>query len=428
MHSPGNHPRARLRAAAGRYHEARQSLRTPTSPRSRHGLDWTNFFIADVQTGFGTFVAFYLAHLGWSQSNVGLALAIGTIAGVVSQIPGGALADAVTWKRGLVALGIAMVGTAALILALKPDAPWVFVAEILQGSTGGIITPAIAAISLGLVGRQAMSLRTGRNYRFSAGGNALTAGLMGAAGTYLSDAAIFFSAAALCIPALIALSTIRGEEIDYAKARNAVAGKKTVNSARVLDLAKNRRLVLFAGALMLFQLADASMLPMVGENLAKSDSNGTPLWMSGLIVAPQLVVALLAPWVGFHSEKRGRRPLLLIGFAMEPIRAGILAITAYYPFLVAGQILDGVSGATVGVLTVIIIADLTAGTGRFNLAVGAVGALNGIAAAISTSTTGFLFQHFGAHVGFLPLAAVGVAATALVWVFLSETKPEKYED
>ena len=428
MLSPGNHPRARFRAAAGRYREARQSLRTPAATRSRRGLDWTNFFIADVQTGFGTFVAFYLAHLGWSQGKVGLALAVGTIAGVVSQIPGGALADAVTWKRGLVALGIGMVGTAALILALKPDAPWVFVAEVLQGSTGGVITPAIAAISLGLVGRQAMSLRTGRNYRFSAGGNALTAGLMGAAGTYLSDAAIFFSAAALCIPALIALSTIRGEEIDYAKARNAVAGKKTVNSARVIDLLKNRSLVLFAGALMLFQLADASMLPMVGENLARSGANGTPLWMSGLIVAPQIVVALLAPWVGFHSEKRGRRPLLLIGFAMEPIRAGILAITAYYPFLVAGQLLDGISGAIVGVLTVIVITDLTAGSGRFNLAIGAVGALNGIAAAISTSTTGFFFQHFGPHIGFVPLAVVGAAATGVVWVFLSETKPAKYED
>ncbi len=428
MHSPGNRPHSRFRAAAGRYHEARQSLRTPASARSRRGLDWTNFFVADVQTGFGTFVAFYLAHLGWSQGNVGLALAVGTIAGVVSQIPGGALADAVKWKRGLVALGIGIVGTAALILALKPDFPWVFVAEVFQGSTGGIITPAIAAISLGLVGRQAMSLRTGRNYRFSAGGNALTAGLMGVAGTYLSDRAIFFSAAALCIPALIALSAVRGDEIDYAKARNAVAGKKTVNSARVLDLAKNRRLVLFAGALMLFQLADASMLPLVGENLAKSGANGTPLWMSGLIVAPQIVVALLAPWVGFHSEKRGRRPLLLIGFAMEPIRAGILAITACYPFLVAAQVLDGISGATVGVLTVIVITDLTAGTGRFNLAVGAVGALNGIAAAISTSTTGFLFQHFGTHVGFVPLAVVGAGATAMVWVFLSETKPEKYED
>jgi MFS family permease len=136
------------------------------------------------------------------------------------------------------------------------------------------------------------------------------------------------------------------------------------------------------------------------------------------------VVALLAPWVGFHSEKRGRRPLLLIGFAMVPIRA----ITAFYPFLLAAQILDGISGATIGVLTLIVLTDLTAGTGRFNLALGAVGALNGIAAAISTSTTGFLFQHFGAHVGFLPLAVVGAAGTGLVWVFLSETKPEKYED
>ena len=64
MPSPDNRPRARLRAVAGRYREARQTLRTPTSVQSRRGLDWTNFFVADVQTGFGTFVAFYLAHLG----------------------------------------------------------------------------------------------------------------------------------------------------------------------------------------------------------------------------------------------------------------------------------------------------------------------------------------------------------------------------
>src|SRR3984957_13226816 len=186
---------ARRRSPVGRavtrYRHARRLLHTPASSQSRHGLDWTNFFIADVQTGFGTFVAFYLAHAGWSQSNIGLALAVGTIAGVLSQIPGGALADAVKWKRGLVALGIALVATAALILAFKPDLPWVFLAEILQGSTGGVITPAIAAISLGLVGRKAMSVRTGRNYRFDAAGNALTAGVMGLAGQYFAKSAIF---------------------------------------------------------------------------------------------------------------------------------------------------------------------------------------------------------------------------------------------
>src|ERR1700731_138206 len=143
MDAVASHHRSRLRAAAGRYRHARRALHAPASVQSRRGLDWMNFFIADVQTGFGTFVAFYLAQLGWSQGNVGFALAVGTVAGVLSQIPGGALADAVKWKRGLVALGIVMVGTAALILALKPDLPWVFLAEVLQGSTGGVITPAI---------------------------------------------------------------------------------------------------------------------------------------------------------------------------------------------------------------------------------------------------------------------------------------------
>ncbi|MDE2285596.1 MAG: MFS transporter [Hyphomicrobiales bacterium] len=388
-----------------------------------------NFFIADVQTGFGTFVAFYLAQLGWSQGHIGVALAAGGIAGVASQIPGGALADAVTWKRGLAALGILMTGVAALILAFAPNFAAVFLAEVLQGGTAGIITPAIGAISLGLVGRRAMSVRTGRNYRFAAAGHALTAALMGAAGAYIAKGAIFTSAAILCVPALFALARIRGEEIDYARARNGPAGKRqSAGIARILDLAKNRKLVLFAAATLLFQLADASMLPLIGEKVATEMHASAAIWMSVLIIVPQVVVAILAPWVGFHAEKRGRRPLLLIGFGIEPIRALLLAVTANYTFLVIGQIMSGISGATIGVLTVLVITDLTANTGRFNLAVGVVGTMSGIAASVSVSATGFLFQAFGPKIGYLPLAAIAVAATALLWVFLSETKPAKYED
>jgi MFS family permease len=419
----------RLRGAAARYRDARHALRAPASVQSRRGLDWMNFFLADVQTGFGTFVAFYLAQLGWSPANIGLALSAGGIAGVVSQIPGGALADAVTWKRGLAATGILMTGAAALILAFAPNLPEVFVAQILQGGTAGIITPAIGAISLGLVGRRAMSVRTGRNYRYAAAGHALTAGLMGAAGAYIATSAIFTAAALLCAPALIALSFIRGDEIDYARARNAATGKKqALNVARVVDLAKNRKLVLFTAATLLFQLADASMLPLIGEKLATSIKYDAAIWMSGLIIVPQIVVALLAPWVGFHAEKKGRRPLLLIGFGIEPIRAILLAFTAGYPFLLAAQVMSGISGATIGVLTVLVITDLTAGTGRFNLAVGTVGTMSGIAAAVSTSATGFLFQAFGPGIGYLPLAGIAAAATGLVWWFLAETKPQQYED
>jgi MFS family permease len=386
-----------------------------------------NFFVADVQTGFGTFVAFYLAQKGWPQSNIGVVLGVGGIAGVLSQIPGGALTDAVKWKRGLAAIGIVAICVAALILAVLPNFSAVLLAETLHGATAGIITPAIAAISLGLVGRQAMSMRTGRNYRYSAAGNAITAGVMGFAGAYLFDGAIFLTAAVLCVPALIALSTIPGDEIDYARARNAGKSKNALTIARVLDLAKNRRLLLFSAAVVAFQLADASMLPMIGTSIATGGDKAS-LWMSLLIIVPQIMVACLAPWVGYHSERKGRRPLLLIGFGAEPLRALLLALSTDYWVVLAGQVLNGVSAAIIGVMTVLVVTDLTAGTGRFNLAGGTVAALSGIAASLSTLASGFVFQTFGQVAGFLTLAAAACTATVLLWAFLTETKPEKYTD
>ena len=418
-----------VRRAVAHYRFARKSLHTPASAQSRYGLDWMNFFLADVQTGFGTFVAFYLAHLGWSQHSVGMVLTVGGLAGVISQIPGGALADAVPWKRGLIAIGIVTIGVAALILALAPGYTLVMLASLMQGATGGIVTPAIGAISLGLVGRGAMAVRTGRNYRYSAAGHALTAVLMGLVGVYQMGF-IFGAAAALCIPALVALAFIRPDEIDYARARNAGRKKDKKDSptvGRVTDLFKNHRLVLFTAALVLFQLADASMLPLIGETLATSVKTASSLWMSGLIMVPQIVVAFAAPWVGYHSEKRGRKPLLIIGFAAEPVRAALLAFGNGYVLLVAAQLLSGVTGAIIGVLTVIVITDLTAGTGRFNLAQGVVGAAMGVAASLSTLITGYLFEGIGSVGGFIAIAAVAGAATALIWIFVSETKPDAYD-
>jgi hypothetical protein len=80
-------------------------------------------------------------------------------------------------------------------------------------------------------------------------------------------------------------------------------------------------------------------------------------------------------------------------------------------------------GSIIGVLTVLLIADLTAGTGRFNLAQGAV---SGFAASLTTLATGYLVQAFGAAIGFLAITAVAVGATTLIWIFISETKPADY--
>jgi MFS family permease len=423
----GRHQRQKPRAVA-HYRRARRLLRTPVSRRSRIGLDWTTFFIADVQTGFGTFVAFYLAELGRSETRIGLVLGVGGLAGVLSQIPGGALADAVVWKRGLVALGILMISAAALILALAPTPSLVFVAETLHGMTAGIITPAIAAISLGLVGRRAMSLRTGRNFGFAAAGTALTAGMLGIVGSFVSPRAIFLVAAALCAPALIALSFIRSDEIDYARARNAPTGEKAHERHRVLDLARKRGLLVFVSCLILFQLANASALPLVAESLASSRGATGSLLLSGLIIVPQLIVALLAPWVAYLSEFLGRKPLLVAGLAAEAMRIGLFAVVSGYPGLIATQVLDGIGGSIINVMTVLIITDLTAGTGRFNLVQGAVGAMLGISAAASTGLTGFVFQDFGNRAGFVAMATVAASAAVVAWRFLPETKPETYMD
>ena len=349
--------------------------------------------MADVQTGFGSFVSFYLAGPGWSVADVGLGLTAGRIAGVISQMPLGAVTDAISSKRALVAIGALMVAASALILALWPSFVMVFIADVPHGITGGIIGPAIGAISLGLVGHRAMSGRVGRNHRFDAAGNALTAALLGVIGRFVSKSTIFIAAAALTIPTLYALSRIRGDEIDYARARNAADSRKPRDSQPFLHLLRNRRLLVLAGCLVLFQLADSSMLPVVSEAVggAKGDSS---LFLAGLVAAP--------------------------------IRRVLFAFVTNSPWLIDVQVLDGSSGAVITVLSVPVIADVTVGTGRFNFARGVYTALTGAGAAISTTATGYLIQGFGHSAGFLAMAVVAALATGLLWAFLPETKPEHY--
>jgi MFS family permease len=408
-------------------HKRRQRDRE-VSDQSRRGLDWTNFFLADVQMGFGSFLAFYLADMGWSKQSVGLALTVGGLTGVLAQIPGGALADAVRWKRGLAAVGIVAIAISALLLAWRPTFHMVFAAEVLHGVTGGIVGTAIAAISLGLAGRHGMSTRVGRNQRFAAAGNALTAAIMGALGAYVSSSAIFVAAAILCIPALIALGRIRANEIDYIRARNATKRDHSFSYQRLIDLARNRQLLLFAGCLVLFHLSNASLLPLVSQNLGQGKTQWGPLVMAGLVIGPQIVVAVLAPWIGYWSELCGRKPLLLAGFATEAVRGLLFAVVTDPTLMILIQFLDGITGAIMTVLTILIITDLTTGTGRFNLTQGAVGTLIGVAAAVSTTAMGFIVQQLGDAAGFLIMAGFACTGLAALWLFLPESKPAEYLD
>jgi MFS family permease len=221
---------------------------------------------------------------------------------------------------------------------------------------------------------------------------------------------------------------VRADEIDYARARNAGTGKQATSYHRIFDLGKNRNLYIFAACVFLFQFADASLLPVVGQNLAQSEAEYASIFMAGLIVVPQIVVALLSPWMGYYSEKWGRKPLLLLGFGLEIIRTLLFAFSANVSVLLTAQLLGGISAAAVTVLTILVVTDLTTGTGRFNLIRGFIGTLIAIAASISTTATGFLFEALGNWQGFLILAAASAIATASLWAAMPETIPAKYLD
>jgi MFS family permease len=246
---------------------------------------------------------------------------------------------------------------------------------------------------------------------------------MGLVSYFLSYRAIFLVAAALVLPLLVALSRIKDSDIHFGAASGISQHHEPGPPARERrrNLWKNRALVIFATAMFLFQMANASMLPLATGALARTRDADSPLVISALIIVPQVIVVLMAPWVGHRAKTWGRRPLLLSGFAALPVRALVFA-SASQPFiLITAQTLDGVSGTVLGVLTALTIADVTAGSGRFNLAQGFVGTVSGLGASISTALLGQIVGGFGRTAAFMSIAAVSLIAVLLLWLMMPET-------
>ena len=204
---------------------AAADLERHPSARSLQGLDWLNSLLADVQTGVGPFLAIYLAEYGWNEQRVGLALTIGGIAGIAAHTPAGALVDWLEFKRALIATGVAALAIGAFFIALLPRFWPVVIAQLLIGATSSIFMPAIAAISLGIVGSNLFNLRQGRNQTFNSAGNVVAAVAMGLVGYFESNRDVFFLTAALAVPTLLALALVRSGEIDHEIARGCRDGE-----------------------------------------------------------------------------------------------------------------------------------------------------------------------------------------------------------
>jgi MFS family permease len=395
------------------------------SIRSQRGLDWFAFFLADIQTGWGPFVAAYLTSNSWTQLDIGLILTFGTLATMLLQIPVGALVDYVPAKRLLAAMAVAAISASALMLAFWPVFSIVLLAKLLHATASCLAGPVLAAISLGLVGYAQLGVRLGRNARFLSLGNAIAAGMMGAVAHYYSNQAIFFLTAALAVPALFALAQIRASDIDPELARGGLRkGESEAWSKAFASIARSRGLMIFALVVVLFQLSNAALLPIMAGSLTMREPQWATAVIAICILGPQFVVAAIAPWVGRAAQRWGRRPLLALCFVPLCIRSAVFAVSTDVPAIVAVQLLDGISAAALGVLVPLIVADTTRGTGHFNFAQGVVGVAVGIGAALSTTTAGYVADVFGDAAAFVLLGSFGALGLFLVLALMPETREQ----
>ncbi len=387
------------------------------------GLDHLNLFVANIQTGFGPFIAIYLASQGWSQTAIGLALSLGTAAAMASQLPAGALVDAMRSKVNAARIGILSFTLCALMFAVYPVQLFVYIAEILHAFASCMLGPAIAAISLAVAGHRALGLRLGRNARYASIGNAVGAALMGACGYYLSNRSIFFLTALLTLPAwyfMAPLSRLRAPRIAAA-----VRADETSHAKPIMRLLKDRRLFIFASCVALFTFGNAATLPLVSATLNKSVGNFASLTIAACIVLPQIIVAVISPAVGRLAETRGRRFILAIGLAALPVRCLIFALLLGHPSIVVmAQALDGIAAASIGVLVPLITSDIAGHSGHYNLSLGFVGFFMGIGGTLSTGLGGWMADRLGDPIALLGLGTIGLLAMLLALAAMPETRPE----
>ena len=330
------------------------------SRRITHGLDWLFFFVADLQTGFGPFLAVYLTDRRWTQAELGLALGVGSAAAMLAQVPAGVVVDALRDKSMAAAVALAGICASAILLAEWPAFWPVLFAQALHGFASCMLNPALAALTVGLMSGAVLAERLGRNARFAAIGAAVGAVLMGACGSLISTRAVFWLAARFCIPALLAVRSL-GE----LNPRLTLSEPLGPVREPVRDVVLDRRLLAYIACTLLFHLSNAAMLPLAAVEITKRADAQASLIIAACILVPQILVALLSPFTGRAAEQWGRRSVLIVGFSVLPMRAVLLAIVGDPLWIVPLQALDGVGAAVFGVITPLVAADLS-GPGGFN--------------------------------------------------------------
>ena len=322
------------------------------SRRSIAALKAFNFFLADLQTGIGPYLAVFLASVRhFNPAAVGIATAAGGFATVLMQTPAGAITDATTRKRLVVALA-ALTGAIGAVVLVNARAFWLIVCvQVIVGAAFAFLPCAVGALSLGLVGRDALPKRQGTNQAFNSSGNIAYAVTAGVLGKVLSLAAAIYAIAVFGILTALSALAIREHDIDHERAREATADDGADGKEKSRQVFADRRVVTFTAVVLLFHLANASMLVLFGQLLPKGSAAGPSLYLSAGIVAAQILMVVVALIASRYADRLGRKPVFAVGIGVLVIRGVLFALTTKSPnLMVAVQALDGLGAGIYNVV------------------------------------------------------------------------------
>lgn len=392
-------------------------------------MDLTSFFLADIKGGLGPYLSIFLmTEHNISPSSIGLILSVAGFASLTCQPLAGAFVDRTGRPREVIALACLLVTTSCLAVPFVSGVPVHMILQAIAGAAIGVFGPAMAAMTLGITGSGAeFSKRIGRNEMCSHLGSAVFALAIGFFST-INNRSVFWL---MALSAFCTLSTVRFVPAAAAKKevkKTSTDDKTESRKSGLLRLlgSKNNPLLLFGLCLALFHLANAAMLPLVGQKLAAVHGlEYATMLTSGAIVGAQLVMAPVSRLVGSKADSWGRRPLLLMGFLALPIRGFLLSLSSNMYWMLSVQLLDGLGVGILDTLLPLIVRDIVGGSGdasSFGVSLGAIATMQGIGATVSNSLAGVVVEYAGFDVAFRVLGGIATCALLLLLGKMPETK------
>ncbi|QEL26000.1 MFS transporter [Bosea sp. F3-2] len=390
----------------------------------RSSLDWLNFLLADLRGGLGPYVnVFLLTEVGWDQATIGTLLTASGLIGIAFHAPIGGLIDATRAKRGLIVGGAWALAALGGAIAIYPTLTIVFLADVGMALLGAVFAPTVAAITLGLSGSPGIATQLGRNAAFDRFGNLFIAAVAAVVGTQFGQRGVFYMLPLFAALTTTAVLSIPANAIDHQRARGLDETRLgTGQPSPWRRLFAERPFAVLAIGTTLFHFANAPMLALASQKLALEARGFESAVTSAAIIVAQLATIPMA-FLVMRANLIGGKPLLILAFAALPLRGILFAMVDDPYWMIAFQILDGVGAGLFDVLLPLVLYGAVLGSGRYNMARGIIGTIQGIGGASSYVFAGSLVVWGGYAVAFAVLAGVGLAALLLMLTAMPETVP-----